>query len=383
MIFLTKRKKLTIVSLCAVALLFLAYQITFSQVLYSPFGGVYINVTDCKKPYEGGQGSFSGTETRYGDTFTKVSNANWYVDEVELLAPSLWRVDGQIYDDAFLELQRNGYERTHRIMNDIDERTLALLVDDYYGDVGFTDIDTTYVIHGWGWGSFASLNKAGCFGYGSNFPTRNLTFPANRPKKDLLEVVAINLIEFREPFENLGNPVLDGFSSDYLFVNDSLYYQLEVTSPVINLGRLSSNSEIKRLYPQNGGSVYGDIVAADGKIFAGEKLIPGDPAEFSLITTGKKASGHTAYSDDFVLIGDDVYYIKRQIYSPLKLEKTAAVADSFQLYTGKIFTKGTVYTDGANYYIATRDEYRVVSVAEVDNNPEWGTVAEWLRKRTI
>jgi hypothetical protein len=149
------------------------------------------------------------------------------------------------------------------------------------------------------------------------------------------------------------------------------------------LGRVASDSEIIRLYPKSGGSISGDIISVGGKIFAGDKEIAGDPAEFSLVVIGEKAGGHIAYSDDFVVIGDDVYFVDRELYSALELEKTDADAENFQLYTGEIFTKQTVYTDGVNYYIVGRGQYRIVSVAEVDNNPGWGTVEYWLKNRTI
>ena len=384
MILITKIKIATIVVFLSISAFFVLYQVAFHGVFYSPLGGVYINVTDCQKPYTGGQGSFGGPETRYSKTLTKVPDANWYVDDVDTIAKSLWRVDSRIYDDAFLELKKAAYSQTNRIINDIDEAELTLLFDDYYGDVGFTDTDTTYVVHGRGWGSIASINRAGCYGYGSMLPT-DLSLPGEEPtpKKELLDLIGIEMIELQEPFAKRGSASLNGYSSDYLLVNDTLYYQMETTSRVVKLGRVASDSEIIRLYPKSGGSISGDIISVGGKIFAGDKEIAGDPAEFSLVVIGEKAGGHIAYSDDFVVIGDDVYFVDRELYSALELEKTDADAENFQLYTGEIFTKQTVYTDGVNYYIVGRGQYRIVSVAEVDNNPGWGTVEYWLKNRTI
>lgn len=238
MSFIKSHSKLFLVStfLVIISSLF-GIHIYFGGVLYGPFGGVYLRVTDCSEPYRAGHRTFAGPETRFKKSYVQVQDVNWYRDEVETIAQSLWRIDKKLYDDAYQIYRENDVDRTHRFANNFATLELQPIYYNYPlsqedAIVGFSDSEKAYVFLRSGWDHYATANDILCPDPHDGTPT----IPGGEmSREEKIDALSLNLLELSEPFRSRNSRTGEGLSmqeTPYVTVNGQRYYQSDVSKEI-------------------------------------------------------------------------------------------------------------------------------------------------------
>jgi hypothetical protein len=353
MSFFIKKYKLILVAFFIVLLLFMVVKLLSNGLLYDPLGGIYLKVTDCSKSYIGGEGTFGGPGNRFKKSYVRVSGVSWYKDKVETVARSLWRINGKLYDDAYFAYRENGINKTHRFVNNIDETTFRLLEDDYYGDIGFQDDNATYVLSRFQWGNHAKLSEGFCLSRGLGAMLIPAVPDSVVSEEKTYENDLMNLIEINEPFQSRGSSFVGVYTSSYVTVNGTLYYQQSLDSEVVNLGFVGNDATIEKVYPGNGGSTREVILAVNDKLFLEGEELPYKPSSFSLIKISENEAGRPLYSKDFVRIDEDIYYIENTFNESTKIEFFTADATNFRYIGEQPFIHLAIYEDSSYTYQET------------------------------
>ena len=270
-----------------------------------------MKVLDCANPYiSESRHDFLYDNVVYDYKYKKITNVNWFYDDVELVSAKLVKINNNLYDPYFSEFERLNIDKTNNLGNNVDVSTFLYVGSEesyfkdknkyYYGDISpnyncFSTNEEDFKRAGVKPLVFPTLDD------GSQLKEKELKIP----EPYFLEEFYIDTPEVEKLLsENRKHEVIiekEPFSY-YNNLNNVLYYRASSTK-FLKVSDVDPKT-IRKL---------ADYIYTDGKIIlVGATVIKLDPSSFSKIPIKCFAdSGYITDSEMFFKVEGDIYYLDR------------------------------------------------------------------------